>query len=152
MAAGQRATNKTEAAAIESGYLSFTFDPGTTQFWPLFLTERKIAVEAVNVRYTANNNGALTGGLSYGDDGDAMANDLIEVTPSAGTGSINFNTTINTKQAASLATGSGTYTAGKCPGYNVIPEDALLFWEFSAAPNANLGYVTVTIRYSTVIR
>ncbi len=149
--AGQRAVQAFQAAPIESGYLSFTFDPGTAQFWPLFLTERKIAVEAVNVRYTANNNGALTGGLSYGDDGDAMANDLVEVTPSASTGSINFNTTADTKQSAGLCTSAGVYTAGKVPSHNVIPENSLLFWEFSAAPNADLGYVTVTIRYTTVL-
>lgn len=138
--AGQRAVQAFQAAAIESGYLSFA--PVVAQNMGLFVADRKLAIESVEIRYSAAAGSARVGQLSYVADGVAMAHSsAVDITE---TGGLNLNTTTNTKQ-----TGVLTKTTG-VPSANIVPAGSLVYVELDGAVGSLAGLI-VTIRYTTVL-
>lgn len=111
--------------------ISFSVDVGTSQFVPLFLTDRDLLLDAATVRFEAANGSALTGNLAKVADGVATSTNTDITT----TNEVNFNTGATTKVAMTpVAT------------ENLIAAGSLVILEFNAAAAAGLGVVTIQMR------
>lgn len=136
---GQRAVQKQQAAAIESGIMTFRLTP-TAQRTGLFIAERKTVIESVLVRFATNAGGARTGHLAYVPSGTAMSGTNFDITT---TDQLDFGGTADTNQTATLNSTNGA------PIYNVVPEGSLVFLELNGAVGT-LADLIITIRYTTV--
>ena len=154
---GQRATMRDEAAAIHSQIMSFTLKATLARYTPLFYCERTMVIESVHVRTEAldTNTAALTGNLAYAADAVALStNTDITGTVPLGSG----NGAAATVQTATLLPS----TSGVVPTENVVAGEKnasgstaatkgrMVLFETSAAPDASLGPVTITLRVTTI--
>lgn len=133
--AGQRAVQVSQAAAVESGY--FACNPVPNQYMPLFVADRKIAIESVIVRYRTGAAG-ITGTLAHQVSGTAFSS-----SPTVITGNMDF-ATADTNQEGALVTSNGV------PSTNIVPAGSCVGIVLSGAAGLLAG-VSVSIRYTTVI-
>lgn len=154
---GQRATVRDEAAAICSEVLSFSLKATLAQYTPLFYCERDMVIESVQVRAEAldTNTTDLTGNLAYAADAVALSTNT-NITSTVPLGSVNG--TAAAVQSASLV----PTTQGAVPTENVVKGERnasgstaatkghTVLFETSAAPDASLGPVTITMRVTTI--
>lgn len=111
--------------------ISFSVDPGTGQYVPLFLADRDLLVDKAWVRFETANGSALTGNLAKVADGVATSTNTDITT----TNEVNFNTAATTKVAMTVSTTE-----------NLIPAGYLVILEFNTTAASGLGIVTVQIR------
>ena len=111
--------------------ISFSVDPGTAQYVPLFIADRDLLLDSATVRFETANGSALTGNLAKVADGVATSTNTDITT----TNEVNFNTAATSKVAMTpVAT------------ENLIPSGNLVILEFSGAAAAGLGVVTIQMR------
>lgn len=136
--AGQRAVQAAQAAPIESGYLAFT--PTPHQYMPLFVADRKIAIESVIVRYRTAAAG-ITGKLSKQVSGTAFSSG--SPAPTDMTDAIDF-ATADTNQTGVFVKTSGV------PSANIVEAGSCVGIVLSGAAGLLAG-VSISIRYTTVL-
>lgn len=83
------------------------FNPSGEQYLPVYLADRDFVVDGFSVRYATANGAALTGNLAKVNDGVAMS------TNTNVTGTVNLNTTANTRYTGAVVTADNLVTAGQ---------------------------------------
>jgi hypothetical protein len=134
---------KNSSRQYQNDFVTFhdSRDPGTTQRYPLFVEDRDIIIDDVWIRIEARDSSqALTVRLIKVIEGSAITAN-VDVTDTLGVG-----TGGGTISAQTL-----TYftfpTSGGVPTENLVLAGQLVAVEFSAAPDASVGEVTIGIRY-----
>jgi hypothetical protein len=164
--AGQQVTDRVMAPGAARDTHHFNFDPGTTQrVWLTAAFSKRTAIERVTVQYDVNNGGALTGNLVRVAPGQAITTntDVTSPTTTGNATAFNFNGTANLLQSTDPTMCSAgvarvtfigqTATANPAtpPSENIIEVGERLAWEFSAAPAAGLGNVTISVDTTEII-
>jgi len=140
---GQRATQASEAAAIASGYIDMYFTP-VGQRTILKYTDRKIVIEDVKLSWATAASAGVTALLASVTETQKTAQaDLSDHTEITDTVAVD-GTALVKNSATLLPTNSVPYA-------NIVGANSYLVLVLSAVPGTLAG-VTVTIRYSTVIK
>lgn len=134
---GQRVTQAAEAAAIASGYMTFIVPAQSNT--PLFIADRKMIVESVQVRYDTNAGGASTGTLEKVTSTTALGSGTSIAT-------VNLNGTAKTNITGTIVV---PVTYGT-PSSNIVEAGSTLNFNISSV--GTLALIVLTIRYSTVIK